>query len=540
MTQGSIYGWDETAIIEIEGLSSLFSTWLDVYKGDKSLVQVYQELFGQFIICLKRQSMSVANAVFAGMSKILAEVESLESLGKSLVYKAWQLWKEGNPASHHDDSQRKSGNQDALVGYLLCLKQLLRLIARGLGLDEAKTVLAHLRTCVTKSNPTAYSIDIDHLTPVQGMVLEILKSIPTILPEIVSELVESLHGFVTLAYNHTPDHSRSNLTYVALSKTAMDLLESFVNEHVKRSDIDSTKLVTNACAALKVPIHLKYDWKIEGKGSPPWTKATMTAMAILEPFVSTGKASEASRETSSEFWDVVVDISKGITTADCNSCDNWLEVPKDQSFDTDAFRNIRKLVIPALGSSSIPDAIRRKYAESVFENSFIHEPHPDDLARPDQELLEGLISEHIGRVQDLPPSPRSELSYLLLDELFTLVSVHDGSPEWIRLAQAAAPYLVLRTGLTLKAYIMDQPLRGRMPQPWSQKEEMFYIIGKLIDLDTEPKAIPAAPGVTSEHKKHLHRLYPLVMKALKAAWRDEEMVDALQEFLDAVGNDFGV
>ena len=180
------------------------------------------------------------------------------------------------------------------------------------------------------------------------------------------------------------------------------------------------------------------------------------------------------------------------------------------------------------------------YAESVFRHSLVHEPHPDDLARPGQELMEGLRSSHIGRVDDLPPSPRSKMSYLLLDELFGLVAVHDGSPERLRLAQAAAPYLILRAGVTLKAYAMDHPLRGLMPQPWSQKKEMLYILRKLIELDSEPKAIPAAPGVTSEHKKHLHRLYGLVVKALKAAWRDETMQEALREVLVTVGDDFGI
>jgi len=32
----------------------------------------------------------------------------------------------------------------------------------------------------------------------------------------------------------------------------------------------------------------------------------------------------------------------------------------------------------------------------------------------------------------------------------------------------------------------------------------------------------------------------LVIKALKAAWRDEEMTIALQEMLEAVGDDFGI
>ena len=532
--------WNETAIVEIDGVSGLFTQWLDAYKANESLAPIYEEFFGQLISCLKRQSLTVSSAVFTGMSKLLAEIEGLKNLGKPLMVKAWQLWKDGNPASYVDDSRRKNGNQDALMAYMLCLRQLLRLRGQGLQLDQTRTILLQLQECVIQSSAAAYSSDVDRMTPVQGLVIEILKSIPTNSPELIPELVGSINGFVTLAYGSIDQSSARALTYVALSKAAMDLLESYITEHITRRDVDSTKLATDACSALAIPLHLKYSWQTNGKGPPPWQKATLTVLAILEVSMPIIYVAQDRQGSSSPFWKTVVSIGDGIVAADCEACAQWGEIPKDQVFDIHSFRRLQKLVIPALGSTSIADSIRRKYAESLFTNSMIHEPHPDDLARPDQELLEGLRSTHIGRVQDLQPSPRSKLGYILLDELFDLVAVHDGSLERVRLAQAAAPYLILRVGLTLKAYIMDHPLRGRMPQPWSQKKEMLQILRKLLELDSEPKAIPAAARVTSEHKKHLHRLYPLVTKALQAAWRDEEMTTALRKVLDAVGNDFGL
>lgn len=532
--------WNETAIVEIDGLSGLFTQWLDTYKANESLAPMLLEFFGQLIGCLKRRSLTVSNAVFNGMSKMLAEIESLQSLGRPLFLRAWQLWNDGNPASHVDDSRRKNGNQDALMGYMLCLGQILRLIGEGLPLDQTHTIMLQLRACVVGSNAATYSTDIDRMTPVQVLVLETLKSIPTSTPELIPELVRCINGFVTLAYEQEDQSSVKAQTHVALSKAAMDLLESCILKHIKKSDVGTTVLVTEACSALAIPLHLKYIWRIEGKGPSPWQKATLTALAILETSMPIIFTSQDGTKPSSQFWEAILRIGDGIVAADCDACARREEISKDQDFDIHAFQRFQKLVVPALGSTTIADVIRRKYAESIFTNSMIHEPHPDDLARPDQELLEGLGSTHIGRVQDLPPSPRSNLSYLLLDELFGLVAVHDGSAERVRLAQAAAPYLILRSGLTLKAYIMDHPLRGRMPQPWSQKREMLQLLRKLIDLDSEPKAIPAATGITSEHKKHLHRLYPLVIKASKAAWRDEEMTNALRDVLDAVGDDFGL
>lgn len=79
-----------------------------------------------------------------------------------------------------------------------------------------------------------------------------------------------------------------------------------------------------------------------------------------------------------------------------------------------------------------------------------------------------------------------------------------------------------------------------MPQPLSQRRELLYILKALAKLKCEPEAIPAAPGVESEEKKHLHRLYPLLVKAIKAASRDQEVLGWLGKALDEVGMEFGV
>ncbi|KAF4635809.1 hypothetical protein G7Y89_g2274 [Cudoniella acicularis] len=132
------------------------------------------------------------------------------------------------------------------------------------------------------------------------------------------------------------------------------------------------------------------------------------------------------------------------------------------------------------------------------------------------------------------------MSYVCFDSLIALVSLHDSTPEQVKLAQAAAPYLILRSGLTLRAYIADQPLRGRMPQPLSQRKELLYVLKALVNLRCEPDAIPDAPGVESEGKKHLHRLYPLLAKAVRAAARDMEVLEWIGRALDEVGMEFGV
>jgi glycerol-3-phosphate responsive antiterminator len=94
--------------------------------------------------------------------------------------------------------------------------------------------------------------------------------------------------------------------------------------------------------------------------------------------------------------------------------------------------------------------------------------------------------------------------------------------------------------MVLKAYNLDQPLRGCMPQPRSQKMEMLYILNRVVSLDSEPKAIADAPGVVPEHKKHLFRIYRLVTIALGVSRQNEEMQNALIRIIEALAIDFNI
>ncbi len=534
--------WNETAIILVEGLSKVFAQFMQIIRVNDDFPEIWSGLLEYLKSLLERHVLLVSNAVLSGMTRMLAEIEDIEKMGTKSLYNAWHLWQDSNPGSHTDTSTGKDSNQGALFAYLDCLHQLLRLVGENMAIEQATRVIAELHSTVISENIAAYSGDIDRMTPVQKYVIDSLKTIPSRIPGVVPELIDVTARLVTLAFQNERQNRKAGPTYVALSKSAMDLLLSYVIDHIDPADVEAPIMVSRSLRSLSIPLYLKYQWRSEGKPPTTWEKATTASVAILQAFVPTIRAPSDVDLSYTSFFDEAVRISNGIIAADFSpsSSLNVADVKKGQDFDINAFSTIRSLLTAALGTRLLPDAVRRKYTQSIFEGSIIHEPHPDDLPGPGYEPLEGLRSKHIGRVQDLPPSPRSKLSYLLLDELFDLVAVHDSSPERIRLAQAAAPYLILRVGLSLKAYVLDQPLRGRMPQPSSQKKEMLYILRRFVELDLEPNAIPPVPGIASGNKNHLHRLYPLILKAMSTAWRDEEMTRALKRVLEIVGEDFGV
>lgn len=527
-------GRNETAVIMVGGVSKLISQNLESMVSSPNFSELWSQLLVYFSGLLNRKVLEISTAVCIGVTKILAEIEDIGKLDQSSTAKLWDLWEGGIPVFHRDNSQRKKGNQDSVVAYLELLHQMFRFIGPGMELEQVKIVTERLHSCVVHSDSAAYIADIDRMAPVQKFALNSLRNIPTEIPGALYRLVDSIAGFVILAYEGG-DETKSQ-SYVALSKAAMDLLRTCLLDHMTNGKIRDPKLVTRALDALKTPLRLKYQWRREGKEPSPWRKATTTSLTILEAIVPILKpAPEAP-----DFWSAVIEISSCITSADTDSCNNPASIPQDQKFDIAAHIRMRALITPLLGLSSVPEPSRRAYAASIFSNSIIHIPHPDDLARPGQDLLQGLQSTHIGRTQDLPPTPRSELSYLLLDELFSLVSVRESTSEQLRLARAAAPFLILRAGITIKAYTHDQPLRGRMPQPWSQKKELLYILRKLVELNSEPGAIPDAPGITSPRKKHLHRLYGLTVQATGITEGDDEVREALREFLKVLGEDFGI
>ena len=538
--------WNRTALLLIEGTTDIFSQWMDAFATDLHMPIMCDNLLFQLDSFLERQSLSVSRTVFTGLTKVLSETETPSNLERSSFSRSWQTWQAANPVAHVDDSTRNDGNQDALLAYLNCLNQLLRLTNNRLEQKDIRTTLATLRACIIGSTTSVYSSDIDQMTPVQKAVLESLRSIPTKNPTAVFELLDCITFLVTLAYKPNSDESKTKQTYVALSKASMSLLESFVSVHLEEPEIDFSDILTKTLIALAEPMHLKYSFQPTGKPPSPWRKSISTATAVLEMSSSLVAAPEPAQRLDPPFWDALVNIINGMLSANCNATNDISHILNDQDADIAAFSHLRSIVVPTLGSPFIADSIRKSYAATIFQNSLLHEPHPDDLPS-NTDLLSGLPSSHCGRVQDLPPSPRSKLCYILLDDLFTLAAssnddLHSSTSslkQRLALAQATVPYLILRCGLTLKAYITDQPLRGRLPQPWSQKEEMLYILRKLIELDSEPRAIPFMAGVVSEHKRHLYRLYPLLMKALQAARRDEEMAMALREVLEVVGNDLG-
>lgn len=541
------HAWVETSHIILNGLVKLFSAYQESILSAPRFSSLWESMLDFFRQYLGCGSQAVNAVTYDAIAGLLAKLENAEVVGAEAVQKASQIWLDESPASH-PDYPSKTGNHEAYLAYVRCFKEFYRLISKTMDVNALSKVASNLRTCIVTEESTAYTSDRDILIPLQKEVLACIKIIKTDFDGAPAIMVKLLADFVALPFGRPPPiGTRDGNTFVALSKASMDHVQRIIAAHISSTELFANGALLSALQNLKTPITLKYEWKVQGKAPSIWQKATTTALNILGPALSNAQSLSIKEEQMVPIWQEIVVIASGIARADPTAAPSPSVILEDEAFDIKSLTTLRDIITPSLGATYIPDSTRRAYTSTLFHTSLIHPPSIDELP-PDfasSPPLSSLYRLRHGRTRDPPPSPRSNMSYLCLRELLALVRRTDSSEPRIALARAAAPFLILRAALPLKAYIADQPLRGRMPQPQSQREELLWLLKELRELECEPDAIPessAGGGGEDGEMRHLQRLYPLVVRAVGVAGvvGDGEVVGELEALLGVVGEGFGV
>ncbi|KAK0616657.1 hypothetical protein B0T14DRAFT_556115 [Immersiella caudata] len=576
--------WNETAIVVLQGVSGLFVSYLSTLSTHPGFTEIWRDLLGHFNTLLGAKALDINTATYSAVRDILhrcAEGGNAR-IAKQSIELAWELWSQGIPVSQDGQDDKSNDNQKCLLVWVETLLELYGLIQEEFSVDRVRRMLTLLRDAMQHATPGTYASDIEYVTPLQGRILEVFRMIKTDLQGVPSALIMQVSEFVSLAFSREDSGKAASekRTYVAMSKESMSILKSLVIKNASDADIYETGALATALSALAKPITLKYKFKIVTKSTLPWREAITSALAVLEAALPRIPALNLPRATVQTIWQIVVSIANGITSADCNDAPFSTNTLEDQDFDIASFHRLRELIVPSLGAEVILDKTRKAYAEGLFRTSIIHTPAPAEASiifgsggTNDVVGLGTLYKPRNGRTIDSPPSKRSLMSEVCLDELFALVEAKDdtvstpsiqvqpptpGLPPsaplthgsgtesahelHVRLARTVAPYLILRCALSLRAYVADQPLRGRMPQPLSQRKELTRILRCLVELRSEPDAIPDTPNVDSETRKHLLRLYPLLVSGVQAAGTagDDKVLSLIREALEVVGGELGV
>jgi hypothetical protein len=561
--------WKETATVVVQGMADLFGSYLASLTAHSSFPEIWQSLIGHFRALLDLQILDINTATYSALRDILHRCAEQEKprVGKESLDLAWEMWSQGIPVPGAGNDDMSSDNQKCLLVWVEALLELYSLTQADFGVERVRRMLTLLRDATQHATPGAYASDAEYVTPLQAKILEVFRVVRTDVPGLPSAIITQVAEFVSLAFvqEDAAKAAAQKRTYIAMSRESMPILESLIVNNASDKDIYKTGAFATALSALTKPVVLKYQFKIVTKSVQPWRVATRSALAVLEAalpnFLATGLPSVP--EEVNSVWEIIVSLANGIISADLTSLpEGSVDIMGDQEFDIASFHKLRQLIIPFLGYEHVLDQTRRTYAEGLFRTSIIHTPTPAEAAAIyghkgiDPVSLKSFYKTRPGRTIDPPPTKRALMSEVCLDELFSLVEVHKNeeqpAPEkpvakyahadYIRLARTAAPYLILRCALTLRGYVADQPLRGRMPQPLSQRRELVRVLKCLVELRSEPEAIPDVVNVESETRKHLLRLYPLLVSAVQVAGAagDEKVLGLIREALDVVGGEFGL
>ena len=485
-------------------------------------------------------SHALGSYVFATITNVLSQLTNAQMLGESSLHKTATVWRSYLDA-HNTLGTSPGENQQAFVAYADAFKAIYRLAGQSLDTD-LPSMLSHLETCVVESDAIAYSTDVDTMTPLQASVMECLSMVDTTKPSLPSYIIGLLGRFSILPYTSAAQRpEKQGPTFVALSKASMTMLQEVAIKHIEHKQIYADGAFNTALAHLVRPIKEKYAWQKEGKPPTIWQKATSTIITILKAGLPQLEAHGIASEALNSIWTTIVDVAHHITRAQHLDSENPpASLDEDEDFDICSFKELRNLITIPLGSPSLPDSLRRTYARNLFSISLVHTPLQGELPDLATSPLDDLYKIRLGQTAVLPATLRLRMSNTCTLELFNLVTADNNGNAHVKLAQAAAPYLILRAAVPLKTYIADHPLRGRMPAPDSQRKELLQMLTKLEDLHSEPQAIPDVPGVTSKHRKHLHRLYPLFIKAMRVASQDPEVFQRLLKLTEMVGEEFGM
>lgn len=555
--------WIDTTVVMIKGSAELITTFFDSIVQDEEFDCSWERLLGYFKTFITLDLLEFSEAVFSSLSNILLRVESPTGFSKQALESAWSLWDSGHPASREDSLDLDCPNQDSALAYLRSFEQIYRLHKDDLTRERIAGILEHMKLLAWNSVSPRYSPDIDRSSTLQSLIIASIKTICLDKYDSQPEILLSLANYVDSALSKwAPGSDSRRPTFVAFSKSAIDLLRWYIAEFGIKKDVFTDGSLATALKHLSNPISQKYEW--QGKDREPilWQKATTTSLDILQvaiPYVEKQYEKSNEREIS-RFWECVVDIVRGIVSAKGYRTQelSMADMLADESFDIAAFNRLKSLIIPSLGAAVVKVDIRRDFACALFNSSFIYSPKRFDL--PDTTTLtnnplKGIYNVRPGRTFEPPPSTRSKMAYVLTDAMFELAAAPGGDENnnkepYTLLARSISPYLILRSAVSLRAYIADQPLRGLMPQPTPARRVLLHLLRGMVELRSEPSATPEPPVVRSvaaslvqpnddnQLKKHLEWIYPLVVKAVQVAGKekdDGEVLQVLGEVLQEVG-----
>ncbi|KAK5110386.1 hypothetical protein LTR62_006094 [Meristemomyces frigidus] len=522
----------------LNGIAELMAQHMDVLGQMKRLPSLWEMLLVRLESYLDCESHVLNAAAYAALAKILAQVPVGSGAWTTPVYRTISLWLK-RPPEVSDERLEKQDNQAAYTAYMDTVTELHRLAKDSLNAPQTRKLIDNIYHCVQGSNGPKYAGDVNSMSTLQSKAILLLESIDTSHEDLLSSLIVTASE-MTLLHHKTAQSPGNTLgpTFIALSTHGMKWLVTLIDR--PQAEHLASSALLRAIHALQQIVQSKYIVPAKCKGTYLWQQATTSALKVAKPVLQAADQldDDAARIA---LWEAVVEIVVSTVQGHgLNTISDQKSIEEDEQFDIERLEQWKTKLLPGIGRPDLPVGLRTLLVQGLFDASIIHRIEPGEVPETPHSPLSGLYNLRQPRVKRVPFSLRERMSYVCFEELIALATCQEDSPEHVNLAQAAAPLLILRLAIPIRAYITDHPLRGHWPQPLSELEELLFTFEKIKEVRLHPRAFAVDPvaGRRGGSDAHVHLLYPLLVKALAVAgskWcGSEEVFGPLQAVLEAI------
>lgn len=512
----AIIGLDSTSSEIVGDITNLLVGQFEQMASLDAFDRLWSDLMEIFEALLSFHSSVINAPVYDGLSTLLGAFGSDNHNLSQAVSRTELLWSSAVPECSADVKGQNS-ERDQYIAYVNCGRSIYGLIEKNASSTQLDKLIQNMIDCVRFSTGAAYSSDVNSLTTLQQKVLEHLQALHGNIELISSTLVNAASQLASLPFA-SHEKPKTSLSFVALSKASMDWLVALIAKDLSNPKMFQSGAVAKALEELATPMGLKYRWTQPGKAPALWQKASSASLSIIGKTLVQMEELSIENEMKTRIWTAIVNLAHAIMHADIDEASpqpTFETVEKDEVFDCEIVRQLKAMITPVLASADIPDAVRQTYVSSLFNASLVHPAERGDIPQ-NIDRLDNLYTLRMGRVRDPEPSLREDMAYLCFKEMISLVG--NSTQGQVKLSQTAASCLVLRFALPLKAYIVDQPLRGSLPQPLSQVEELLFCLTEVEKLQSLSDTMGQVDGAgKTDHQAHLQLLFPLVVKAVGVA-----------------------
>lgn len=532
----------------ISGTSGVIAQHLRLIEQVKKLPSLWEVFLSMLERYLDVEDYILNATVYSSLAQVLSGILPSATLWKSPIYRTISLWLKRVPQFEDGPHVAKiKSNQDAFIAYAEAGTELYRLTFDSLSISQARILIDNMFHIVKNSDGPLYGGDTNTMSPLQSKVFALLKSMKLESPSLPACLITVAAKFTTL-HHHTAGSRASGKqgpTFIALSHEAIAWLEQLIMPMFSDPEVFESNALTLTLQALRQIAEAKYSVKAEQKGVPLWQRATTAALTIAAPALQ--RVDEVDDTIRSQVLHLIGIINAIISSDSLPHMQDAQKIYDDQLFDINSFQKMRDVLVPRLGNPLFPDDFRLSYVYQLYRASIIHPPEDCDSLEAGQPPLKDISKIRRGRVKKVAYSQREDMAYVCWKELQALASPQhktsdeDAPPD--TLAQVATPFLIRRLAMPIRAYIADQPLRGKRPQPLSELEELLFSFECIQTLKLPPHALAAElkeGGIQrSFAQPHLHFLYPLLVQAVSTAsdkWSGaDEVLVPLHSLLASIG-----